>query len=91
MPRSRDTANKGEVQPAELVSPISAFFLEVQMQREFRRRNPVAKALALPALKNRIVPKRRDERRAKEKLRQSLRNYRTLSALFSQPRAIETG
>lgn len=52
-------------------------------QKTPKRRNPVAKALAHAALKNRIVPKRREDRRARDKLRQSLRAYRTSPALFS--------
>lgn len=41
-----------------------------------KKRNPVAKALAQPALKSRVVPARnKREKRAKEKLRQSLRDF----------------
>ncbi len=57
------------------------------MRKILRRRNPVAKALAQSMLKNRIVPARREDKRAQDKLRQSLRMYRILPALFS-PRII---
>jgi len=53
------------------------------------RRNPVARALALPMLKLRIVPKRIDERRVKDKLRQSLQQYRFAGSI--QPKKCFSG
>jgi hypothetical protein len=52
--------------------------------RKIARRNPVARALRDAAFKNRVVQTRnRDEKRAKDKLRRSLREYRTSPALFN--------
>jgi hypothetical protein len=60
-------------------------------KRKMRRRNPVAKALAQPALKNRIVPKRFEEKRARDKLRRLLRAHEHRRLYSANARAIETG